>query len=187
VRERFRGLQERLESTDLGRALISAFILITLVVVIAANLPPSELKAQLTRISNPYIEAVGIKQVWGVFAPDPRRRVLFLEARIRFDDGSTAIWRPPRGAPFPNSYRDVRWRKWVEPVHRIQTLWPLMARWLAREYATAGKRPVEVSLVRRSWWLLPPGPGPDHEEIKEETLYTLDVTDEVLEDEDGDG
>jgi hypothetical protein len=174
------GLQERFEASELGRILISAFIVVTLVVIVAANLPASELKAQLTRISNPYIELVGIKQVWGVFAPDPRRRVLFLEAKIRYDDGTTGVWKPPRGAPFPNSYRDVRWRKWVEPVHLTQALWPLMTRWIAREHATSGKRPVEVELIRRSYWMNAPGPGPDSRERTVETLFTLPVTDEIL-------
>lgn len=172
-------LQERVEATDVGRALISAFILVTLVVMLALNLPSSALKAKLLGVANPYLEAVGFNQLWGVFAPDPRRRVLFVEARISYADGTTSTWRPPRGWPFPHSYRDVRWRKWVEVVPLPGLLKPT-AIWLARSHAKDGRLPVEVTVLQRRSRLLPPGKGPDRTPWETRELIRLPITPGML-------
>jgi hypothetical protein len=176
-RHRWTGFQERIEASDIGRALISAFVVITLVVIVAANLPASELKTKLTRVAGPYTDATGLNQVWGVFAPDPRRQVLLVEARIEYADGSTEVWRPPRGPPFPNSYRDVRWRKWVEVVPLAL---PQTALWLARSHTHDGRVPTHVEIVQRRYKLLPPGNGPDRTPWETRVLYDLDVTASTL-------
>ncbi len=174
---RWTGLQERIEASDVGRALISAFVVITLVVIVAANLPASKLKTELTRIAGPYNDAVELNQVWGVFAPDPRRRVLQIEARIEYTDGSTEVWQPPRGLPFPNSYRDVRWRKWVEVVPLVLSQTAL---WLARSHTRDGRTPRHVEIVQRRYELLPPGDGNDRTPWETRVLYELEVTPAML-------
>jgi hypothetical protein len=54
-------LQERLESSDLGRSLISAFLIVTLGAVLATNIQGnSKLRREVTRITQPYSNATGI-------------------------------------------------------------------------------------------------------------------------------
>ena len=171
------GLQERFEASELGRAVIGAFVAVTLAVILIANLPTSELKRQLVRVAEPYLEATGIHQVWGVFAPDPRRTVLFLEARVRFADGSTSTWRPPDGLPFPDSYRDVRWRKWADAVATSQDYWEPAARWVARRYAGGASSVTSVELIARTYELLPPGNEPSRAPSVERTIHRLELAD----------
>lgn len=176
---RWTGLQERFEGSDLGRAVISGLVIVTLLVIVVANLPPSAIKRELTRVADPYIGAVGIYQVWGVFAPDPLRTSFDVEARVRYEDGTEGTWRPPHGWPFPDSYRDVHWIRWLEIPGRPSFDEPA-ARWLARELATDGKQPAQITLIQRSQGLLPPGRTPDRTPVKEKVLFTYDVAEEKL-------
>ena len=98
-----------------------------------------------------------------------------LEARVHFADGSTAVWKPPHGWPFPDAYRDVRWRKWAESAAVDARLFPFTAIWVARRFDDDGRRPVRVDLVRRTYLLLPPDASPNRTPWKEETIYTLQV------------
>jgi hypothetical protein len=171
-------LQERFEGSDLGRTIISAFIVITLVAIVAENLPASKLQRELAEVSRPFVRALNLSQVWGVFAPEPRRRSAFLSARVTFEDGSVETWRPPDGLPFPHSYRDVHWRRWAEAMSRddlqVATSQPT-AEWLAREFAGSGRRPTRIELMVRIQNLNPPGEHPDRAEPEDEIVYTLDL------------
>jgi hypothetical protein len=153
-------MQERLESRDVGRALISGFLLITLVVVVALNLPVSELTRRLMPLANSYSSITGLEQGWGVFAPDPRRQILEWYARIEFSDGSVDIWRPPDDPPM-GSFGVHRWRKLMElylmgyvPGWSREST----ARYVARQVATEGREPSRVTFVKRVSSPLPP-PG----------------------------
>ena len=139
--------QEALEESDLGRIVISALVIVALVAVIAANLPDSHLKRRLTDVADPAIDATGLVQVWGVFAPDPRRTIVAMEGRVRFADGSTETWREPTGSPFVDAYSLAHWRKYVEFTIRDDyagVLWEPTAAWIAKESARGGRSPVEV-------------------------------------------
>jgi hypothetical protein len=170
-------VQERLESTTAGRAVISVFVLVTVLCLVFWNLPDSELKAQSERVVRPYILATGLNQNWGVFAPDPRRQVLDLVARVRYADGSEATLEYPRGGRLIGSYWDYRWRKWYESVRldRREDLWAPAAAWFAQRERARGRRPVEVTLVRRWYALLPPGEGPERGPWQEFAFYTYEV------------
>src|SRR5688500_7276572 len=93
------GLQRRLETSATGRAFLSGVIGFTLAAMLISNLPASELRRTGMKIFDPYLDATGLHQNWNLFAPDPRRSTLQLEARITFDDGSTTVWHPPTGDP----------------------------------------------------------------------------------------
>jgi hypothetical protein len=176
-------LQERIESSDLGRTVISAFIVVALVAIVAENLPASKLQRELAEVSRPLVRALNLSQVWGVFAPDPRRRSVSFSARITLDDGTILTWRPPDGLPFPHSYRDVHWRRWADAISR-DDLQPVIseptAEWLARQYATGERSPTRVEIVVGSRDLHPPGEEPDRSPWLEEVVYTLEVTPSVL-------
>jgi hypothetical protein len=154
MRVPFSDTQERLEGSDLGRVLISAFLVLTLVAIVTLNLPwqyQTELKRQLSRVATPYSKATGVEQNWSVFAPTPRDSTLRFSARIRFADGSHADWRPDFGDPYIGEFSGEHWVKWQEAAVRPDFL-AIVARpsaiWLARRFATDGRRPVEVSFTR---------------------------------------
>jgi hypothetical protein len=176
------GLQQRLESNSAGRVLLSGFILATLVSMLVSNLPPSELRRTGMKVLDPYLDATGLHQNWNLFAPDPRRATIQLEARITFDDGSTVIWHPPTGDPFVGVYRTFRWRKWAGNVlaSSNDNLLEPTADWIARMHTTDGKIPVEVVLVRRSYVAPPPGSGkPSKQPWRETVLITVRYQEET--------
>jgi hypothetical protein len=154
-------VQERIESSVLGRALIGAFIAVTLLWVAATNLPESALKHDLLRQGSTYLNAVGLDQDWSLFAPEPRRRSLELVARVTYDDGSGASWTFPHDGPLVGQYRDYRWRKWLEYMVAFgaSELWPGAAQWAARQRSRPGRRVVSVALMQVVYDLLPPGSG----------------------------
>jgi hypothetical protein len=172
------GLQERFEASELGRAAISGLIVVILVVIVSLNLPASELQRQVTRIAEPVIRAVGLHQVWGVFAPDPRNIVATLTARVVYDDGTEEVWEPPDGLPFPDSYRDVRWIRFVQTVtapSQRTVLGEQFARWLARELTTDGRRPKRVTLLETRYTLLAPNVQPDRTPTSTAVVYDFEV------------
>jgi hypothetical protein len=175
-------MQERLESTRLGRVLISAFLIVTLLGLLTTSVLESHLRTKLLRVEHSFLYATGLTQNWGVFSPNPRRQVIELRARIVYGDGTTETWRPPRADPFIGAYWDFHWLKWVEYVilddHRGD-LWRPAATWIARAHATRDHRPVRVTLVRR-WYDLPPPGHPAPHPWHEFAYYTLTVTPAVL-------
>ena len=170
-------LQERFESTALGRAAISVFIAVLLAFVVATNLPRSRLRHDALVPGQPYLNALGLDQNWDVFAPDPRRQVIDLVSRVTFSDGSMATWRLPYRGALVGAYSDYRWRKWLENsiADAHSGLWRPFALWTARQAAAKGKQPVRVTLIRRFYDLLPPDRSPDRGPWKEFAYYTLDL------------
>ena len=170
------GLQRRLETSANGRAFISGLIIFTLAAMLISNLPASELRRTGMKVFEPYLDVTGLHQNWNLFAPDPRRATLQLEARITFDDGSTTVWHPPTGDPFVGVYRTFRWRKWAGNVLASSngSLLEPAADWIARMHTKDGKIPVEVVLVRRSYVAPPLGSGkPSKQPWRERVLLTV--------------
>ncbi|HKP88566.1 MAG TPA: hypothetical protein VJT75_01205 [Thermoleophilaceae bacterium] len=166
---------ERLEGTRQGRALISAFLIVTLVAVVVTNLPDSHLRRQVQRVSEPYLHATGLDQAWRLFGPEPRRYTIGLRASITYADGRGETWRPPAGGDLVDGYWDYHWQKWQEWVMdvRHRDLWRPAAEFVAREHRSAGRRPVRVTLVRVTSLNRPPGRGPDAEPAVAQPYYTL--------------
>jgi hypothetical protein len=171
--------QERLEAHPAGRVLISAFLVVTLVAVCATNLPESRLRREVMKPAGPFLRATGLDQDWRVFAPDPRQTSLRLEARVRYEDGRVATWRPPGGGALAGAYWDYRWRKWLENAIQDanrRVLWKPAALFAARELDERGSDPASVTLIRRWQDLRPPGaPGPSAKPWKQYAFYTLEL------------
>ena len=172
-----RGLQDRIEASAAGRALISAFAIVTVVALVFWNLPESELRARAFPVVEPYVRSTGLDQNWGVFAPDPRRATVELVGRATYADGRVEDFEIPAGGPLVGAYWDYRWRKWSEWTASDDHgfLWQPAAAWFARRASADGEEPVQVMLVRKSYPLFPPGPGPAHGDWEEHVLYTLPV------------
>ena len=142
-------------------------------------MPDSEIRRLAVRPARPYLDVTNLQQGWGVFAPDPRREVIQVEAWVTYEDGTSSVWRLPRNGTAIGVYRLNRWRKLVEDLIAPGEagLWRSFAAWIAREHASARSvLPVQVDLVRRVARLRPPGPGRSRESWTEEIYFTLDVT-----------
>lgn len=171
-------LSERAERSDFGRGAISAFVVVTLVCIVATNLPESRLRRDLMTPGQPYLNALGLDQSWALFAPNPRRVLIDVRGVVTFDDGSSATWRFPHNGPLIGAYRDYRWRKWSENVisdTNAAALWKPAALLAATETARGGRRASRVMLVRRFAPLMPPGHRLSHRPWREETFYTLSI------------
>jgi hypothetical protein len=177
LRQSATGAGERFESTRAGRALISTFLLVTLVAMALANLPDSQVRRTLLRVGQPYLNATGLDQNWGVFAPDGRRFVVDLVAHVRYADGTTAQWRPPVGGPFLATYWDYRWRKWAENLMTLGVggvIRTPAAMWIAREMTRPGKSPRHITLTTRFYDLYPPGDPRERGPWRETTAYEVE-------------
>ena len=127
--------------------------MVTLTAVCVTNLPESKLRREAMKAAGPYLRATGLDQDWRVFAPDPRQASLWLEARVRYDDGSVATWRPPGGGDLVGAYWDYRWRKWIENTTQDanrDVLWRPAAAFAIDELSRRGRTATRVPQIR-SW------------------------------------
>ena len=168
--------QQRIEQSAYGRGVLSTLIVITLVAIVAINLPGSELRTQLLRAGQPYLNVLGLDQNWALFAPDPRRVVIQVSGRVSFEDGSVRIWRMPESGALVGTYRDYRWRKWAEnliaPANGA-ALWRPAALWAAARAQRPGHTVRQVQLVERYQDVLPPGVTPSTGPEQTRVFYTL--------------
>ena len=171
-------LQQRFEESAFGRGILSTLIVITLVAIVAINLPQSQLRQDLLRPGQPYLNAIGLDQNWALFAPDPRRVVIDVFADVTFASGQRAVWRFPHDGALIGDYRDYRWRKWEEnliaPANAI--LWRPAALWAASSEARPGDIPKSVAIVEHFANLEPPGVTPSTAPTQTRIVYVLHIT-----------
>jgi hypothetical protein len=148
---------------------------VTLLFVVATNLPGSHLRSQVLRAGRPYLNAIGLDQSWALFGPEPRRVSIGLRARLVYADGSVETWRPPAGGDLVGGYWDYHWQKWQEWVldDRHRELWRPAAEFAARRRARPGRPLARVTLVRLTAVNNPPGRGRDSEPAVWRPYYTL--------------
>lgn len=170
-------MQERIESSATGRAVISAFVVVTLLGTLLTQMPASALGRFGDRVFGPYVEAVGLDQNWEVFAPDPRRLTLDVHAEVTFADGTTERWDVPTGGMVVDTYRFYRWQKWMESVRADANsqLWEPTARWIARTHERDGRDVTRVTLVRRWYDTPPPGTSGERPDFSSYEFYVLDA------------
>jgi hypothetical protein len=159
-----------------GQALINFFLIVTLAAVLVANLPDSVVKTRLIAPAHSYLTALGLGQNWGVFAPNPRRDVIFVTGEIEYSDGSRSTWSFPVRTGLL-AYSDYRWQKFGEHLRldSNRELWQPFAAYLASQERAAGRAPVRVSLVRRWAELRPPGAATGLGPWREFVFYTTPV------------
>lgn len=179
------GWVERVETAPAGRAVISALLVFTLVAIAVTNLPQSHLRTSLQDKTQPYLNAIGLDQNWGVFAPDPRQQVLRLKARIAYPDGSIEEWAPPDRNPFTGAYSDYRWRKFMENLITQDgggVLASETAAWVARERRGRPERPTQVTILKSVADLPAPGQGAGRPlQFVETEVATVAITRAILE------
>jgi hypothetical protein len=153
----------RLRRRRAGHTLVTAFILWHLFALLIWNMPAqSNLAGRSMTVVRPYMTGTGLMQGWVMFAPDPYRLDVSVEARVAYSDGAVRSWYFPRMAKlsYAARYNKERWRKYVEVMHQDawSILWPPAARYAARvNDDRPGARPVSVELVRH--WRIIPDPG----------------------------
>jgi hypothetical protein len=171
-------MQARLENSALGRNVINFLLVVTLAAILATNLPNSQIKAHLAGWAQPFLKATGLEQNWGIFAPNPRETVVFVEGHVHYADGTTSVSPIPAG-PGVWAYSDYRWQKFGEHLRMDSNawMWPQFATYLANRARADGHQPTSVTLVRRFWEVLPPGPGPGSGPAGEYAFFTTSVGD----------
>jgi hypothetical protein len=169
------GRAERTRSAR-GHALINFFVIVTLAAILVANLPDSVVKARLIAPAHSYLTALGLGQNWGVFAPNPRRDVIFVTGEIEYSDGSSSTWSVPVRTGLM-AYSDYRWQKFGEHLRldSSRQLWQPFAAYLASQEQVGGRTPVRVSLIRRWAELRPPGAATGLGPWRQFVFYTTPV------------
>lgn len=155
-----------LHETRAGRWLISTSIVVIVGAMALSATPDSELADVVRPLREPITDATGLFQNWNLFAPDPRPTTSRLEARLTYEDGSTASWSPPAGNRFLGAYRSFRWRKWANNVldRDREDLLRSGAEFIAGTTRRNGRYPVEVVLVKLTYRA--PRPEADDHEIR---------------------
>ena len=154
----------------LKRAVTSGLIVAFLVVAGVANIPGDPFR----KVDGPALSALGARQVWSVFAPDPNQVVAYVSVRFTYRDGSSETWRVPRGGALLHAYRDYRWRKLAENAARSQTAATQLLLWAARTKA-GGKPLARAELIREVYDIAPPGkPRSAHGPVDRGVLVSLE-------------
>jgi hypothetical protein len=163
----------RLESSPRGRIALSALIVLFLLAIATANVPVRGFHEQVRKVDDPVLTALGARQFWSVFAPDPQQVVSTLDVRFSYRDGSTSTWRIRKRNPFSGAYRDYRWLKLADNAARSQAAGTGLLIWAARRHALP-KPLAKAELVRSIYDIAPPGrPRDEHGPVKRGVLYAL--------------
>jgi hypothetical protein len=168
---------ERAPKPSIGKALVSTFVLLHLVAILAYATPwDIAVRKEINRLTGGYLRSAGLWQSWDMFAPNPRKMLLRMDATITLDDGRS-VQRPllPRSDSLIADLRRQRYRKWAHDHLRLDTkqrLRPPAARYLAREFDGDDARPVQVELARHWQPMLKPN-QPQVEQVawKKYTFY----------------
>jgi hypothetical protein len=154
---------------------LSVFVAFTVVAILVVNMPNSALKSDVGQVTDPFVQAVGLDQNWGIFA-SPRTISAYVNGRVDFADGSSVVI-PISTAHGFGALVDYRWQKYEELIRGDdgRPLWPAYARYLAQESRTASRVPVRVSLMRRFAQTRPPGPGPVRDPWRTFTFFVYSV------------
>ncbi|MBJ8340047.1 hypothetical protein JGU71_14225 [Antrihabitans sp. YC3-6] len=161
-------LQERLERTVFGEALISAMVVTAILVAVVWSMPESTIRRAVLPPLAPIAIGVGLDQNWRVFAPDPPRRLDTIEVHVFMPDGSDRVWTLPHGDPIIGQYSWYRWQKLKENLltnlqvtdQAVQLLnpelWTNFVHWVAKEMA-GSEQPARAQVLLQMEALIPPG------------------------------
>jgi hypothetical protein len=150
-------------------AAISVFLVAFLAILVTANIPGEPLHD----VDDPALSALGARQVWSVFAPDPGQVVGRVSVRFKYRDGSTSTWRVPRGGAALHGYEDYRWLKLAENAARSQDAAAGLLLWAAR--TKAEDKPLQrADLIREVYDIAPPGtPRGEHGPVDRGVVLSL--------------
>jgi len=177
----------------LKRAIISSFLLCGLGIMASQAIPVDFYpvtavhgKAVLTSLRDGlsrYATALGLRQDWMMFAPNPMRENTFIDAEITYRSGRKHIWTFPQMQElgYAERYAKERYRKFANErlwVKENAAIWPDAARFIARLNQDPADPPQIVKLAHyRSIipWAPPPGEQPPPERWEREVFFTYTV------------
>ena len=149
------GLERRVLFADKAkRWAINFFIGFHLVAITCWCLPFDTPPLPLCRsIVRPYFLWAGLFQSWDMFAPNPKRANTYIQAELRYQDGSRKAWTFPRveEMSLTDKFFKERHRKYADSLQRdeLDELWPDAARYIARLNSTPGNPVKSVILIQR--------------------------------------
>ena len=153
-------IQERLESSVAGEAVVSGIVVMVLLIGVVWSLPSSTIQRSITPSIRPAALAFGLDQSWGVFAPNPPRSATAIEVHVLVDEDATQrTWRPPHGNSVYGQYSWYRWQKLKESVLNPASGFDRsdFVHWVVREITDPNEHPTYVEVVERIDTLPPPG------------------------------
>jgi hypothetical protein len=160
--------QHRFERSDLGQAVLSALVSLILIIGLVWNLPDSKIKATMSPVLEPIAQAVGLEQVWKMYAPDVIRQLEFIDVQVTMADGSVRTWATPSGDKVIGPFSWYHWQKLKESLPRDVSMRADFAHWVVRNVTTPSEHPAKVQIVFRTVDISPPGqnlPSNPHEEV----------------------
>ncbi len=130
-----------------------------------------------------YATALGLRQDWMMFAPNPMRENTFIDAEIICRSGRKHIWTFPQMQElgYAERYAKERYRKFANErlwVKENAAIWPDAARFIARLNRDPSDPPQTVKLAHyRSVipWAPPPGEQPPPERWERDVFFTYTV------------
>jgi hypothetical protein len=150
---------------------ISVFLVVFLAIIATANVPGNPVRD----IDDPALSALGARQVWSVFAPEPNQVVGTVSVRFTYRDGSSSTWRVPRGGALVHAYEDYRWLKLAENVARSNAAATGLLLWAARN-KVEDKPLARAELIRELYDIAPPGkPRAEHGPVERGVVLSLEA------------
>jgi hypothetical protein len=166
---------QRLETSAIGEAVISALVCVVVLIGVVWNLPDSEVKRTLTPTLTPIAEATGLNQVWTMYAPEPISQLETVRVHVTMADGADRVWTIHKGDLVIGPFAWYRWQKLKEQTIRDRDSRAGIAHWVVRELTNPSEHPIRVQMAFRTEDLPPPGTdGPRTTHV--ETLYNEDLT-----------
>lgn len=138
-----------------GEIAISVMVALLVSIAVVGSLPDSAIKNTAAPLLEPFTRTTGLDQSWGVFSPNPPRKLTEVEVHVIMSDGDDRVWRLDADRSLPG----YRWRKLKEEVIRHKALRPGLARYVVREVTAPGERAVRVLMVVQTQTLPLAGEG----------------------------
>jgi hypothetical protein len=149
-------------------------VVVVLLIGVVWSLPDAELKRRVAPVLQPVASATGLEQDWRVYAPEPLRRLEFVEVRVIMADGDQRVWTNPRGDRVVGAFAWYRWQKLKENLVRQPAIRAGVAHWVVHRLTGRSEHAVRVQMLLRTELLAAPGSdGPTNR--GQEILY-----DEIL-------
>jgi len=131
----------------------------------------------------PYATALGLRQDWTMFAPNPMRENTYIDAEITYHSGRKRIWTFPQMQElgYVERYAKERYRKFANErlwMKENSVIWPDTARLIARLNGDPSDPPAVVRLSHYRCiipWAPPPGEPPARERWEREVFFTYAV------------
>jgi hypothetical protein len=135
------------------KRLIVAFVGFHLFAMLLFALPIDSPPTRLARtVVGPYMRAIGMTEVWDMFAPHPKEVNQFVRAIVITRSGEYKLYSFPRieELSFLQRYQKERYRKFTESAlcAECSGLWPDVERAVARRFADPVDPPDRILLVR---------------------------------------